>query len=118
MKMSKEAVNFITIMCISFKAAEHSMCVAWKSTRESTPWSQAVKPHTDIMGALTMVGHESGSTKQLKSCGNINIKSRAERTDGCLLRQKKRERKKVRTLAGVENAGEHFFKKKEKRKRR
>lgn len=86
-------VNFFTkhIFCT---AAEHSMWVAWKSIRESTPWSQAVKPHMDIMGALTMAGHESGSTKQLKSCGNINIKSRAERTDGCLLRQKKRERKK------------------------
>lgn len=67
----------------------------------------------DIMGALTMAGHKSGSTKQFKSCGNINIKSRTERIDGCLLRQKKRE-KKVQTLAGVENAGTHYKKNEKK----
>lgn len=83
-----------------------TFCFGLETIRESTPWSQAVKPHKDITDTLTMAGHESDSTKQLKSCGNINIKSRTERTDGCPLRQKK-ERKKVRTLAGVENAGTH-----------
>lgn len=43
----------------------------------------------DIMGVLTMAGHVSGSATQLTFCGNINIKSRTERNDGCLLRQKK-----------------------------
>lgn len=103
-------------MCIFFfKAAEHSMWVAWKSIRESTPWSQAVKPHTDIMGALTMVGHESGSTKQLKSCGNINIKSRAERTDGCLLRQKKKREKKSADIGRSWKCWRTFKKKKMKK---
>lgn len=73
-----------------------------------------------VVGALTMEGHESRRTKQLKFCGNINIKSGAERTgsDGCLLRH--REGKKVWTLAGVDNPGgaSHLDILKKKKKKR
>lgn len=103
-KMPEDVVHVTTIIpCVFFdKAAQHNMWMGYKVSekkkkkKDSTPWSHIVimQPHMAVVGALTMEGHESRRAKQLKFCGNINIKSRAERTgsDGCLLRH--RERKK------------------------